>query len=127
MQIFKNTSCYCTYIAYNIFQGLGNVLNSKEERKMTTLFKVVLAGIEDNNDINDASYNDWTDAQHAIETYEENFSGECDEEEMAHTIKALNIIIESNGDKLEQAVEQCNMSIWGQNFADNSGNVAFGG
>ena len=94
---------------------------------MTTLFKEILRGIEDNNDINDASYSDWTDAQHAIDTYGENFTGECDADEMAHTIKALNIIIESNGDKREQAVEQWNFAVWGQNFANNSGNVAFGG
>jgi hypothetical protein len=34
-----------------------------------TLAQHVIAGIEANNDVNGASWDDWSDAMHAIETY----------------------------------------------------------
>ena len=92
---------------------------------MATLFTTVLSGMEDNNEINDSSFSDWNDAEHALDVYGENF--ECDEKEMEATKKALNKIIESNGEKYDEAVNEWNMEVWGQTFANNSGPVAFAG
>ena len=97
---------------------------------MTTLFKHVLSAIEDNNNINDAEFKDWSDAEQAISIYaenEEDFDLVYGEREA--TVKALNMIIDSNADKdiYEQAVTEYNETIWGVNFSNHSGPVPFGG
>ena len=94
---------------------------------MATLFTTVLNGMKDNNNINGASFSDWSDAYHALEIYEENFYGDCPEQELGATIKALNAIIKSNGKKYEEAVNEWNLDVWGVLSANDNGPVAFRG
>ena len=93
---------------------------------MTTLFKHVLDGIQENNAINGAKYNDFQDAEQAIEVYGGSFKGECDQQERSITVQALNMIIESNGEKLHEVVSFLNESVWGRDFANNTGPTPFG-
>ena len=95
---------------------------------MATLFTVVLAGMEDNNNVNQASFSDWDDAAHAIEVYGGNYKGEePSPAEMAATVEALNRIIRTNGVEYDEAVRAWNIAVWGQNFRDNNGSSPFGG
>lgn len=95
---------------------------------MKTLFKHVLSGMEDNNEINGGEFKDWDSAEHAIETYAEDESNfDCDDAEREITVKALDMIIDSNGEKYEEAVDMWNNAVWGQEFGNESGSVAFDG
>jgi ribosomal protein L16/L10AE len=91
---------------------------------MTTLFKHVLEGIEDNNNINDGSYRDWEDADHAIDTYENSSLEELDtldDEELEATRIALDRIIETNGKERPQAIHAFNEKIFGDHLFDSCG------
>ena len=70
---------------------------------------------------------DWDDAQHILDTYGDNFSGDTSSEEMAATIAALDSLIESNGETLDEAINEWNMAVWGKTFASNSGPVPYSG
>ena len=87
-----------------------------------TLFKHVLEGIEDNNAMNNGQYSDWQSAQDAIDAYGDTFTGEQpDDAEMTATVGALAMIIASNGELRDAAIDAFNRSVWGVEFGNASG------
>lgn len=94
---------------------------------MNTLFRIVLEGMQDNNEINGAQFSDWDMVDDAIDCYKNNFDGDCPEQELQATRDALKKIIDSNGELLDEAIDEWNMSVWGQKFSNNNGAVAFDG
>lgn len=92
-----------------------------------TLFTHVLKGMKENNEINNGQFGDWDDANHAIDTYAAGEDFDVEPGEMDATIVALNTIIETNGDGLDDAVRMYNEKVWGQQFGDGQVPVAFSG
>ena len=89
---------------------------------MSTLFKHVLTGIEDNNRMNGCQYSEWQSAQDAIDAYGDTFTGETpDGKEMTATVGALAMIIASNGELRDMAIDAFNRSVWGVEFGNASG------
>ena len=68
-----------------------------------------IEGVEDNNRINDASWSDWEDAQHAAETYGVEL---CEE-----GVQIIERAIASNGESLKIDLPAAELAVWGQNFA----------
>ncbi|MFT6496297.1 MAG: hypothetical protein ACJA2A_002083 [Cycloclasticus pugetii] len=101
---------------------------------MTTLFKHVVDGLEENFNMNDIeTLCDGIDSGiDAIDIMGEGFNGETSDSEMEATIKALDIIVKS-GEKsyyepiCQKAIQDWNIEIWGQDFGSNNGSEPFGG
>ena len=105
---------------------LYSLISKLKKGNKMSLFTQVLNGMKENNKINGSQFSDWDNAESAIEAYGSEVPS-VSTEEMAATVSALTLIIESSGEKIEQAVSQYNKAVWGQNFANNNGPVAFGG
>lgn len=72
---------------------------------MKTLFQHTIDGMIENNENNGANFSDWEHAGDAIDTYKTSFTGENPgETELAATIESIDMIIMSNGEKLETAI-----------------------
>ena len=50
-----------------------------------------------------------------------------DDDEMQATKDALNKIIDSNGDLIDEAITEWNMAVWGQSFVNQTGSTPFNG
>ena len=67
------------------------------------LFNKTLSGMTDNNEINDAQFNDWQEAESAICLYAESELEEATMIELDLANKLLNKIISTNGEFEEEA------------------------
>ncbi len=101
---------------------------------MTTLFTHVLDGMESNNDINNAKFSDWKNADEAIDTYSDSHqeNDTLSATEFDATVKALNGIISSGSNDLnapenEKFIDDWNIAVWGQAFGNAMGSVAYRG
>lgn len=101
---------------------------------MTTLFKHVLDGMEENQQMSglDTLCEGLTDGQEAIDIFGENYEGDMTDEEMLATIKALDVTVEANEisyyePKSQVAIKTWNETVWGQDFGSDRGSEPFGG
>jgi len=75
---------------------------------MSKFFEHILVGMTDNNSLNGAKYSDWLDASDALEFYGDSFNFENDpleEGEEFKVYKAVNMVIASNGQSINEARE----------------------
>lgn len=101
---------------------------------MTTLFKHVLEGLEENCKMNNLTslFEGFDTVQDAIDLYGSTFNGDCDAGELSASITALAEIQKSGNKGIEQketqaAIKKWNEVVWGQDFGTNDLSIPFSG